>query len=953
MNASGFYSAFSNLSTKRQFALVFIFILIGFWQISTFQYTLKWDAIDLTLPWRYFTSDALRNGLLPWWNPFQRLGFVHGSMPETWYPIALLLSLIRPYDAIALNLEYLIHIFIASTGFFHLARAFGIQHQSALWGALCFPLSGFFVGNAQHMGWIVAGAWMPHVFAYYVRFLRTSRWLFGLYAVVSFFMLATGGYVPFVVVTTYILAGLSIRHLYVKKFSADSFIRLAKWTTLCFFLCCLILICYLELQSHITRSEAVDVSETLLGTLRLKHLISFILPYMTVKGGYAYWQGDQSMMNLYIGLLPLIVALLSLKNIRSHFYSYLWLGAVISISLTLAAELPFRMWLNAVPPFDQFRFPSLFRYFTILSLLLLATSYIEKWTKEVTKYLPTISLVLAILCTGFVLASWLFFPPFNLAEISVKTPLQALVVQSHFHAIILWVSFIIFKKISNDHVITALLFISFLDLSICTQLNGTVSVFSEHELTEVQSTIHAASQGYPEPSLTDPIGSNIDKGLYHIPVYRNTNTYYKRTGDDAYSPYQYHLHEQLEQSDFYFKSLAQPLLYLSQLLASNDTTRHYTSVPEVTSRGNKISIEEYSPNHVILETYAPVPKILVYNQVYHQKWAGYVEGRTLRQVCVDGSLLGFWLPEGHHTVTLKFEPGHLYHALVISYGAFFLIIFAIIVLEWAGMHKVVRMTVLVVPMLIATAFVMRNTSRTELQLMEDADVHLVNAIDNLTLNRQEEGDTILLNRFLDRADLSGFRECISALETQRFVFYTRSLPTPSGHLFTDFLSANYDVDTILLDRGYKAFRCTSRSGSPYFFNGFDLKTSRWTIIENAIEMETSGNRFENISNLKYSSTFEHPWNSTFQSTSATNITLEVKTESPSSAKLVFSIVHDGSEIVHHFKPLPDTKNVWQKVQWRIPHGDEVLPKSAILKIYIWNPALDTIAVDDYLITLGQ
>ena len=952
MNASGIYSAFSNLSTKRQFALVFIFILIAFWQITSFQYTLKWDAIDLTLPWRYFTSDALRNGLLPWWNPFQRLGFVHGSMPETWYPVALLLGLIRSYDAISLNLEYLIHIFIASTGFFHLARAFGIQHQSALWGALCFPLSGFFVGNAQHMGWIVAGAWMPHVFAYYVRFLRTSRWLFGLYAVVSFFMLATGGYVPFVVVTTYILAGLSIRHLYVKKFSSDSFIRLAKWATLCFFLCCLILICYLELQSHITRSEAVDASGTLLGTLRLKHLISFILPYMTVKGGYAYWQGDQSMMNLYIGLLPLLIAFLSLKNIRSHFYRYLWLGALISISLTLAVELPFRMWLNIIPPFDQFRFPSLFRYFTILSLLLLATSYIEKWTKDVVKYLPTISLVLAILCTGFALGSWLLFPQFNLEEISVKTPLQAFVVQSHFHALILWMTFIAMRKIAPNRIITVLLFISFVDLTISTQLNGSVSVFSEKNLPEVQATIHAASRGYPNPSLTDPVGSNIDKGLYHIPVYRNVNTFYKRSGDDAYSPYQYHLHEQLEQSEYYFKTLAQPLLYLSQLIATNDTTRHYTSVPEVASRENQLNIEDYSPNRVILETSAPVPKILVYNQVHHENWFAHIEGKALDRVWVDGSLLGFWLPEGNHTVVLQFEPGHLYHALVISLGSFLLIIFAIIVLEWAGMHKAVRIAVIIVPLLITTAYLLRNSSRTELELLEEANIHLVNAIDDLTLSNQEKGDRILVNRFLDRADLSGFRECISALEEQEFVFYSRPIPTPTGHVFTDFLSTNYDVDTLSLDKGYFAYRCTSRSLAPYFFNGFDLETSRWTIVESAIEMEPSGNRYENISALKYSSTFEHPWDQTFESTSGVDISLEVKAESPSSAKLVFSIVNNGSEIVHHFKPLPDTKNAWEKIQWSVPSSDEV-PKSAILKVYIWNPALEAIGVDNYLISPRQ
>ena len=124
------------VSTRQQIAsgalLIGITLALALWQLFCFNYTLKWDAMDITLPWRYFSIDVLRHGALPLWNPYQFQGFAHGTIPETWYPVGLLCGYLRGYGLYSLNAEYLLHLAIAAIGVFQLARTLGLKHSAAI-----------------------------------------------------------------------------------------------------------------------------------------------------------------------------------------------------------------------------------------------------------------------------------------------------------------------------------------------------------------------------------------------------------------------------------------------------------------------------------------------------------------------------------------------------------------------------------------------------------------------------------------------------------------------------------------------------------------------------------------------------------------------------------------------------------------------------------------------------
>ena len=565
-------AVFSHLSKSHFFILLSAGILIAFWQLSSLQFTLKYDAVDITLPWRYFTLDALRQGVIPWWNPYQLHGYSHGSIPETWYPIGLLLGLPRGYGIIGLNLEYLLHLIIASFGCYRLARAMGRKVLSAGYIAMIFPLTGFFVGHAQHLGWIIAGAWIPHVLASYLYFLKSSHWKYNPGFLLAFFCLISGGYPGLGIVTIYVLLGLSIWHLMQKRHLSDVKLFFRDASAIAFLtvlISALIIACFYDLKMNITRGHGLQESAILIGSSRWEHLLSLLFPFTTVKEISSWWQSEQSIMNWYVGLPALIFSFGAMRYIPK--YRNYFLLMLVALALSMAEQLPFRNWLNILPLFDLFRFPTLFRYFFILILLLLTANYLDEYfhtKKTVLTSLRKFSLIgIGLLVLPIII--FLFIYPstvFKVAHLSIDTVKESLIFQFFSHAIILSLLFLGLSFAKNNYSKYFTLFIvTFLDLFVMVQTNGRVSIFSEQRITEMSACMRSLPQGYPTPSALDPIGTNEDRLLNFGTAYRNTSMMLKVPSPDGYSPYQHKGYVAFDNSQYHPKSLNLPVAYISKL----------------------------------------------------------------------------------------------------------------------------------------------------------------------------------------------------------------------------------------------------------------------------------------------------------------------------------------------------------------------------------------------------
>ena len=88
------------------------------------------------------------------------------------------------------------------------------------------------------------------------------------------------------------------------------------------------------------------------------------------------------MINGYFGIILLSFLPLGFFERRTPKLNWLMVLAIVSLTSAVGADLPVREWLfKYVPLMDLFRFPSVFRLFTILGFVLWGAHAIDSWEK--------------------------------------------------------------------------------------------------------------------------------------------------------------------------------------------------------------------------------------------------------------------------------------------------------------------------------------------------------------------------------------------------------------------------------------------------------------------------------------------------------------------------------------------------------------------------------------------
>lgn len=351
--------------------ILLLVLAIGMWWLSAFQYTMKWDIMDITLPWQYFVGESLNIGELPLWNPFVKNGFPQMGLPDTWYPISWIISLVFGVDVWSIQLSYLLHLLIAGVGMYKYLSHKVINLEVCLALAVCYMFSGVMIGNAQHLGWIIGAAWLPWVFYYFDKLFVESDKLDTLKMALVGSLLFYGAYPPITIIIFYVLLIKLGFNLWDKSVDKIILTKLAGAGVLLLLLSAVGLIGMLDVTPHLNRGEALPLSDegwgVLTGHFPLKAIGSLVIPYAgnAIKG---FWGSDISLINVYCGFIPLlllgsIVWTRSTKAIKYSLIGFLFLA------IGMSDVFPLRAWLYYLPLFDRFRFPSLFRLFFIFFLL--------------------------------------------------------------------------------------------------------------------------------------------------------------------------------------------------------------------------------------------------------------------------------------------------------------------------------------------------------------------------------------------------------------------------------------------------------------------------------------------------------------------------------------------------------------------------------------------------------
>jgi len=178
----------SNRAVDRSHAWYFLALLL---EVAVFHrrvlflrgFLFPWDFRSIHLTFATFVAASIRHGELPFWDPYTYCGnplfaLVHASL---FYPPVLLATLAGSWFgpehlARLLAIAVALQIFFAGVCTFALLRRLGAQPAAAFLSATVYQLGCFFASQAEHMGAVHGGTWIPLVWWAVLELREGFRW---------------------------------------------------------------------------------------------------------------------------------------------------------------------------------------------------------------------------------------------------------------------------------------------------------------------------------------------------------------------------------------------------------------------------------------------------------------------------------------------------------------------------------------------------------------------------------------------------------------------------------------------------------------------------------------------------------------------------------------------------------------------------------------------------------
>jgi hypothetical protein len=346
-------------SSRRATALVYFSLLanvILFFHKPLFStaYLFPWDFRSVQLPLLSFLVDRLRASHFALWNPYSYCGYpVFANIEACFFqPFVLAAAWVAAHtnpERLPQLLEWVValHILVAGVSAYHLFLNFGAARIPAWAGALIFETGGYFASRAEHIGAIMAVAWMPLAWlaVWKLRHRMDRRWLAGLAAALG--MAVLGGFPQptlAVFLSTTVLA-LALRVLRLARWSV--FVSTAAACLLGLAFSAVIFIPTTQLAQH---SVAMYRAGWLGGGggILPQSFVSLIAPnhYRIFDPGFT-GPGDRSFLYLYCSLAGLALAIYAAAFRRARVVVLLAVMAVFGAVFALGENEP--LWRAFYP----------------------------------------------------------------------------------------------------------------------------------------------------------------------------------------------------------------------------------------------------------------------------------------------------------------------------------------------------------------------------------------------------------------------------------------------------------------------------------------------------------------------------------------------------------------------------------------------------------------------------
>jgi hypothetical protein len=601
---------------------------------------LQWDTADQDFPYRYFLAESRAFGTVPFWNPYLGGGFpVHADpQSEFWYPpVRLLGALFGGYGYPLLHAEFVLTLTAAGWGMATLGLRRGLSPAAAGVAGATYAACGFFVSNAQHFVYMIAGACLPWLWVGTLDMLERpgirSALTLGLWGA----LFVTGAYPAFVVVAAYMM-GIYLL-LEWRRVRAGVWI----WAgVVAVVLSAGYVFSVWEARPYFSRGGAVSLQSAWVNPFPPAGALSFLSPFVADVQADE-WGTDRSMINAYMGLAMLgawFTAVWQWRRLRR------WerFGVVFGLTALAAAagrHTPLREWLyHTLPGFDLFRHPALMRVFFLLFAIPTAAAFLR----------PRRHAVFALaVCVPFLTVGagmWNFDFSGAWKAWVRSDDLWGRMTLMAAAQLICAVALFKTRAAAVADVVGAVLLLQF------------STVLDAAPRAEVQARLDAMPRGFACPDPHTPIGQ---KPPHLGPLWRNINVYYKQPYFDIYGAFKLNDYEKFKRTAYFDSALKRGWAFTAEGAGCDGQRPLYAVCADfaVPLAPAQWKCTDFTPTRFSFEIRAQDTVLFVVNQTRYPGWTAEVDGKFAPLLSVDEGRMAVRVPGGERRLTLRFDPGRL------------------------------------------------------------------------------------------------------------------------------------------------------------------------------------------------------------------------------------------------------------------------------------------------------
>ncbi|MCE9537799.1 MAG: YfhO family protein, partial [Bacteroidetes bacterium] len=635
----------------------------------------------------------------------------------SWYLESILLSITTGQTNYTLHFLFVFYVFIAGMGMYFLSLCFHSNKKVAFLIGACYMLSGFFVGHVQHFYAIIGAAWLPYIILNYYKMFTEKNYLRALYASIFVFFNLTGGNHTFTIILIYLFIAIFGYFIFsaIREKNKKDIIQFIKLNLLFGFVtlvfASVVLVAFYQTAPYIARLSGMIYQQAAVCPLSPQALLSLLLPFSTVNS-VDFFNTDQSMCNVYVGIIILVFIILAFINKKQPFEKVLFAFAIICLIASFGAYTPVHKFLfDYFPLINRFRFPSYFSLFSILIFLLLGGKQLALFVSETEinfKKVLRMTMMVAISIFALTIIAFVknhnqqffFFNKFDTIFDFLRSAslYQNIIFQGTIQLLLLGVFIITITTSLKKHWINISSILIILDLFIALQLNIAYVGFSPNSPKELHDYILTLPKNFPIPPNNNIIENTEEIGQKHG-LYRNTSVFHKRISAGVFNSYAFKNYVMLVDSfPFLFNAMQKnPLLYFSDNIFSNSeiskldsvTTTNktiilsdddYKTIAPQIEKENKDSITEnititsFNPNEISIKASISQNQLLTILQSYYDGWEVYIDNQPAKIAVSNYLTMSVLFPKGEHEVRFFYKNPAIIKAAIISYSSFFAVL---------------------------------------------------------------------------------------------------------------------------------------------------------------------------------------------------------------------------------------------------------------------------------------